>query len=95
MLIIKEELALCFDRWILITFKLLLLRLFQGSISDIKHSGRQVVLKTVILVFPINIIVIKVGDVLLLPYSNIFPQHYEFESEMFRLLSFKFLLMIL
>ena len=61
----------------------------------LKHSGGQVVLKTVILVFPISIIVIKVGDVFLLPYSNIFTQHYEFESEMFRLLSFKFLLMIL
>ena len=53
------------------------------------------VLKTVIFVLPFSIIVIKVGDVFLLPYSNIFTQHYEFESEMFRLLSFKFLLMIL
>ena len=53
------------------------------------------VLKTVIFVFPISIIVIKVGDVFLLPYSNISTQHYEIENEMFRLLSFKFLLMIL
>ena len=60
-----------------------------------RHSGGQVVLKTVIFVFPISIIVIKVGDVFLLPYSNISTQHYEIENEMFRLLSFKFLLMIL
>ena len=53
------------------------------------------VLETVILVFSISIIVIKVGDVFLLLYSNILTQHYEIESEMFRLLSFKFLLMIL
>ena len=50
------------------------------------------VLKTVIFVFPVSIIVIKVGDVFLLPYSNIFTQQNEIENEMFLLLSFKFLL---
>ena len=50
-----------------------------------KHSGGQVVLKTVIFVLPISIIAIKVGDVFVLPYSIIFAQHYEIESEMFRL----------
>ena len=57
-----------------------------------KHSGGQVVLKTVIFVFPVSIIVIKVGDVFLLQYSNIFTQQNEIENEMFLLLSFKFLL---
>ena len=51
------------------------------------------VLKTVIFVSPISIIVIKVGDVFLLPNSNIFTQQYEIENEMSRLLSFKFVLM--
>ena len=37
-LIITEELALCFDRWILTTFQLLLLRLFQATISDISKA---------------------------------------------------------
>ena len=71
--------------------------IFSGQQFQIfpKHSGGQVVLKTVIFVFPISIIVIKVGDVFLLPYSNISTQHYEIENKMFRLLSFKFLLMIL
>ena len=54
------------------------------------------VLKTVIFVLAISIIVIKVGDVSLLPYSNVFRQQYEIENELFcLLLSFKFLLMIL
>ena len=50
-----------------------------------KQSGWQVVLKTVIFVLPISIIAIKVGDVFVLPYSNIFTQHYKIENEMFRL----------
>ena len=60
-----------------------------------KHSGGQVVLKTVIFIFSISIIVIKVGDVFVLPYSNIFTQRFEIENEMFRLLRFKSLLLIL
>ena len=52
------------------------------------------VLKTVIFVLPISIIVIKVGDVFLLPYSNNFTQQYEIENELFRLSSFNFLLLI-
>ena len=43
------------------------------------------VLKTVIFVLPISIIAIKVGDVFVLPYSNIFTRHYDIENEMFRL----------
>ena len=53
------------------------------------------VLEKGIFVLPISIIVIKVGDVFLLPYSNIFTQLYEIENEVFRLSSFKFLSMIL
>ena len=53
------------------------------------------VLETVIFLLAISIIVIKVGDVFLLPYSKIFAQQYENENEMFNLLSFRFLLMIL
>ena len=68
---------------------------FTTSFSGNNFRHFQVVLKTVIFVFPISIIVIKVGDVFLLPYSNISTQHYEIENEMFRLLSFKFLSMIL
>ena len=54
-----------------------------------KRSGGQVVLETVVFVLPIGIIVVKMGDVFLLPYSNICTQQYEVENEMFRLLSFK------
>ena len=53
------------------------------------------VLKMVILVLPISIIRIKVGDVFLSLYSNIFTQRFEIENEMFRLLRFKYLLLIL
>ena len=44
------------------------------------------VLETVIFVLPIAINVIKVGNVFLLPYSNIFTQQHEIENEMFLLL---------
>ena len=40
-------------------------------------------LKSVV-VLPIGIIVIQVGTVFLLPYSNIFTRQYEIENEMFR-----------
>ena len=50
-----------------------------------KRAGGQVILKKVIFVLPISIIAIKVGDVFVLPYSNIFTQHFEIENEMFRL----------
>ena len=43
------------------------------------------VLEMVIFVLPIGIIVIQVGNVFLLPYSNIFTRQYEIENEMFRL----------